>query len=145
MRCLDDRGEPGGFDSIDAEAGDGLPPTDAVVLHAGEGERGESEHRTRWVKIGRDEIAMIELDIGPGFEGPGPHTHDDHVDSFYVLEGEVEFTLGDRAVRALPGTWVSVPPGVVHGFRNPGPGRARFLNVHTPDAGFADMIRGTGR
>ena len=38
-----DRGEPGGFDSIDAEPGEGMPPTDAVVLHAGEGERARSQ------------------------------------------------------------------------------------------------------
>jgi len=24
-----------------------------------------------------------------------PHSHDDYVDSFYVLDGEVEFTLGE--------------------------------------------------
>ena len=137
-----DRGEPGGFDSIDAEPGEGLPPTDAVVLHAGEGERVESETRTRWVKIGRDEIAMIELDIGPGFEGPSAHTHDDHVDSFYVLEGEAEFHLDGEAMLLGAGSFIAAPPGVPHGFTS-GPGRARLLNIHGPSAGFHERIRGT--
>ena len=59
-----------------------------------------------------------------------------------MLGGEIEFTLEDRALRAAPGTWVSAPPGTLHGFRNPGPGRARVLNLHTPDAGFAASVRG---
>ncbi len=71
-----------------------------------------------------------------------PHEHDDHAYSFFVLDGEVEFTVGDEAVRAGPGTWLSAPPGARHGFRNGGSGRTRVLNVHAPDAGFADWIRG---
>ena len=71
-----------------------------------------------------------------------PHEHDDHADSFFVLDGEVEFTVGDEVVRAGPGTWLSAPPGARHGFRNGGSGRSRVLNVHAPDAGFADRIRG---
>jgi len=34
-----DRGEEGGFDSVDAAPGSGKPPTDAVFWRAGEGER----------------------------------------------------------------------------------------------------------
>ena len=115
---------------------------EAQVSGPGEGERFERSNRVVTIKGDLPEISANEIDFDPSFEIE-PHLHDDQVDSFYVLEGEVEFTLADRVVRAVPGTWVSVPPGVVHGFRNPGPGRARFLNVHTPDAGFAAMIRGT--
>ena len=44
--------------------------------------------------------------------------------------------------RAAPGTWYSAPTGFRHGFRNPGPSRARVLNVHTPDGGFTGRVRG---
>jgi quercetin dioxygenase-like cupin family protein len=138
-----DRGEPGGFDSIDAEPGEGLAPTDAIVLHAGEGERNESEHRTRWIKIGRDELAMIELEIAPGFEGPNLHSHDDHVDSFYVLEGEAEFQLEDETMLLGAGSFVAAPRGVEHRF-TAGPGDARLLNVHGPSAGFHERLRASG-
>jgi len=37
-----------------------------------------------------------------------------------------------------------VPPGVVHGFDNDGPGELRFLNFHAPGCGFADYLRGRG-
>jgi mannose-6-phosphate isomerase-like protein (cupin superfamily) len=138
-----DRGEPGGFDSIDAAPGEGLPPTDAVVLHVGEGERDESEHRTRWIKIGRDELAMIELEIGPRFEGPSTHSHDDHVDSFYVLDGEAQFQMEDQTMLLAAGSFVAAPRGVGHGF-TAGSGRARLLNVHAPSAGFHERLRSRG-
>jgi quercetin dioxygenase-like cupin family protein len=60
------------------------------------------------------------FELRPGFEGPDPHTHDDHVDSFYVLEGEVEFLVAGETVHAGPGTFVAAPPGVVHTFVRPG-------------------------
>jgi quercetin dioxygenase-like cupin family protein len=70
-----------------------------------------------------------------------PHVHEDHADSFYVLEGECEFTYGEDVVRGGPGTWVSVPPGTRHGFRNAGEGDLRLLNVHAPRTGFVAELR----
>jgi mannose-6-phosphate isomerase-like protein (cupin superfamily) len=83
----------------------------------------------------------VESDLGPGFDGPRPHRHDDHVDSFYVLEGEPEFLMGEKKVRLGAGSFVAAPIGVVHTFSNPGPGRARLLNVHAPSRGFHDFLR----
>ena len=100
--------------------------------------RGERYHR---VLAELPELEVVDLRFGPGFV-VDPHVHDDHVDSFYVLAGEVDFTVGDDEVRAALGTWYSAPPGLRHGFRNPGPGRARVLNVHTPDGGFTGRVRG---
>ena len=113
----------------------------AAVSRLGEGERFEREDRTVTILGHFPQVSALEIAFDPSFEVP-PHRHDDHTDSFYVLEGEVEFTLEDEVVRAGPGTWVSAPPGTLHGFRNPGSGRARVLNVHAPDAGFADSVRG---
>ena len=83
---------------------------------------------------------MLELRFGPGFT-VDPHTHDDHVDSFYVLDGEAEFTIGDDVVRAGPGTWMAAPVGTVHGFRNAGDGELRLLNIHAPNTGFTARLR----
>ena len=58
-----------------------------------------------------------------------------------MLEGEVEFFLDGAWRRGGPGTYVSAPPGVVHGYRNPGPGRIRVLNVHAPHVGFVEQLR----
>ena len=136
-----DRGEPGGFDSIDIAAGTGPPATGAVFLRAGEGERLEASNRVATIKAGREEIALVEFELGPGFTGPDPHSHDDHVDSFYVLDGEPEFVMGDETIRLGAGSFVAAPLGVVHTFGNPGPKPARLLNMHAPSVGFHEFLR----
>ena len=135
------RGEPGGFDSIDVEPGSGAPPTEAVLLGPDEGERLTGNDRLATIKVGREELSMVEFELEPGFEGPDPHHHDDHVDSFYVLEGEAEFLMGKETLRLAAGSFVAAPIGVVHTFSNPGRGRARLLNVHAPSTGFHDRLR----
>jgi mannose-6-phosphate isomerase-like protein (cupin superfamily) len=87
------------------------------------------------------ELEAIELRFGPDFEGVDLHAHSDHVDSFYVLEGEAEFTFGGDVFRAGPGSYVAAPVGVPHGFRNAGDGELRLLNVHAPNVGFAQRLR----
>lgn len=113
----------------------------AIVLGSGEGEQIPGPHRTLHVKAERDEFEITEMDCSPEFGPVEPHIHDDHTDSFFVLEGEIEFTIGDETVQAGPGTFVAAPAGTRHGFRNPGPGRARFLNIHAPASGFLDGVR----
>jgi mannose-6-phosphate isomerase-like protein (cupin superfamily) len=136
-----DRGEEGGFDSFDADPGTGPAATDAVVLGAGEGERLEGTTRVATIKIARDEICLVEFELEPGFEGPDPHAHDDHIDSFYVLEGEPQFLLGGETVRLGAGSFVAAPLGFTHTFASPGPERARLLNIHAPSCGFHDFLR----
>jgi quercetin dioxygenase-like cupin family protein len=102
----------------------------------GEGER-IRQHR---VLAELPDIEALELSFGADFEGVDPHTHPDHTDSFYVLEGEVEFFEGGEWRRAGPGTFLSVPPNVEHGFRPCG-GDFRLLNFHTPNVGFSGRLR----
>lgn len=135
-----DRGGPGGFDAVDAEVGSGLAASNAILLNAAEGERLESRTRVATIKIGLEEIALIEFELEPGFEGPELHTHDDQVDAFYVLEGEAEFAFVDQTLRLGAGSFVAAPPGVEHTFSS-GPGRSRLLNVHAPSGGFHEWLR----
>ena len=94
------------------------------------------------IKVDRDELVVTESRYGPGESGPGEHVHRQHSDSFYVLEGRLVFELSGERVVVEGGGFVLVPPGLVHTFRNEGPGFARFLNAHTPGCGFADHLRG---
>jgi len=135
------RGERDRFDQVPPPADGGRSADDAVIVRPGGGERFERRNRT--ITILGDEPQFSALDIG--FDESfvvDPHTHDDHADSFFVLEGAVEFTVGERTERAGPGMWLTAPPNARHGFRNGGSDWARVLNVHAPDAGFADWIRG---
>lgn len=103
-------------------------------------ERGPRSHR---ILCELPALEVIELCFGPDFEGVDLHTHSDHTDCFYVLEGEAEFSLEGQKLRARPGSFVAAPPGVRHGFRNAGGGELRLLNVHAPMVGFADGLRGS--
>jgi quercetin dioxygenase-like cupin family protein len=131
------------FDQFDPPEDGGRPFEDAVVAGAGQGERlGRPGRSFVLVKAELPELSAFDSTYDPSWEGVDPHTHDDHVDSFFVLDGEVEFILGDDSHRGGPGTFVSAPVGVRHGFRNPGGAPMRVLNLHTPDAGFAARLRG---
>jgi quercetin dioxygenase-like cupin family protein len=129
-----------GRDTFDPPSG--VDDGNAVVVAPGEGERLVGNARVAYIKASLPELTLSVFELEPGFEGPEPHLHEDHVDSFYVLEGDVEFVLGDQPVHAGPGTFFAAPPGSVHTFTNPGPDGARLLNIHAPDAGFADFLRG---
>ena len=89
---------------------------------------------------------MLEFELDGDFEGPDLHTHDDHTDCFYVLEGEIQFTVEGETFTAGQGTFVAAPRGVEHRFGKPGAGRARLLNIHAPEVGFIERLRhGSGR
>ena len=75
---------------------------------------------------------LSESTIAPGFPGPPPHVHDELHDMFYVLDGTLTMRLGDEELGAEPGTFVCVPPGVVHTFSNRSDAPVRFLNFNTP-------------
>ena len=57
-----------------------------------------------------------------------------------MLEGEVEFFQDGEWHRVGPGTFLSVPPNVEHGFR-PAANGFRLLNFHTPNVGFIARLR----
>ena len=112
-----------------------------IVAGPGGGERVARGARHHRILAELPELEVIELSFGPKFEGVQPHAHADHVDSFYVLEGEAEFVVEGETFTAGPGTYVAAPVGVVHGFRNRGPGELRMLNIHGPNTGFAERLR----
>jgi quercetin dioxygenase-like cupin family protein len=129
------------FDQAEPPPDGGRPVSEAVVSRAQGGELFDRGDRAIGIKSDLPQISAFDIAFDPEFV-VDPHRHDDHVDSFYVLAGEVDFTVGDGEIRAASGTWYSALPGFRHGFRNPGPGRARVLNVHTPDGGFTGRVRG---
>jgi mannose-6-phosphate isomerase-like protein (cupin superfamily) len=109
-------------------------PRPAVVVPPGGGRRvGNVEFLARSCDTPRFNLALIT--IQPHREGPEGHVHAAEDDSFYILEGELTFTVEGEELVAGPGTFVLVPPGLEHTFANRGDAAARFVNVHAP-AGF---------
>ena len=106
----------------------------AVVVAPGEGHSvGNVEFLARSADTPRFNLAVIE--IQPRRSGPPIHAHAAEDDSFYILEGELTFTVESEVVVAGPGTFVLVPPGLQHTFANEGDGVVRMINIHAP-AGF---------
>ncbi|WP_226584493.1 cupin domain-containing protein [Acuticoccus sediminis] len=79
----------------------------------------------------------------PPLGGPPPHRHAREAEAFYVLEGEMEFIAdGQRSVGSA-GTWVSLPKGSLHRFRNIGDTPARMLILIVP-AGLEEFFLEVG-
>src|SRR5258705_12844627 len=47
---------------------------------------------------------------------PPRHIHHREDETFYVIEGEMTFSIGDRTIKATPGTIVFAPRDVAHSF-----------------------------
>lgn len=69
------------------------------------------------------------------------HTHRED-ESFYMLEGEVSYYLGDRVLAATTGTFLTVPRGVSHSFLVVSE-TARVLTLFTP-GGYEGFFREMG-
>jgi uncharacterized cupin superfamily protein len=109
-------------------------PSEVVVVRPGEGHRvGNVEFLARSQDTPRFNLALIT--IAPNRTGPPPHSHAAEDDSFYILDGELTLLVGDGELVAGPGTYVLVPPGIMHTFANRGDAAVRMLNIHAP-AGF---------
>jgi quercetin dioxygenase-like cupin family protein len=80
----------------------------------------------------------IFLQVGTENSGPPPHSHA-WDESFFVIEGRVEFGYDDRKMVAGSGTLVHIPAGTVHWFRTCA-GGARMLSVTGPGSHAAAMF-----
>jgi mannose-6-phosphate isomerase-like protein (cupin superfamily) len=109
-----------------------------VVVHAGGGESISNGAAKRLVKIDIPGLHVTEYSVG-AVPLSDLHTHEQHTDAFYVLEGELEVAISEtETIRLGPGAFAVAPPGAVHSFgvRD----HARFLNIHAPGMNFAEYL-----
>ncbi len=87
------------------------------------------------VKIGGEQTdgryAVFE-EVSPVGGGPPLHVHRHEDEVFYVLEGELEFQLGDQRFHAKVGSAVFLPKNIPHTFRNTGTTPSKVLVVVLP-------------
>ena len=98
--------------------------------------------RRATVLVDTEEIIVSEFAYGSGQRGAEPHVHHLHADGFLVVEGELQFTLGSGEQAIPAGTFLFLPPDVIHGFDNTSAADARCFNFHAPASGFGDYLRG---
>ncbi len=114
-------------------------------LASGEGLRREARGSVMWFKAttattdGR--LSLMERTLPPGGRMPPPHRHTGNVEAYVVLDGAVEFHVGDEVTEGGPGTFVLVPAGDAHTFGNTSAAPARLLVLHAPalDKYFEDL------
>ena len=107
-----------------------------VILQPGEGERIAAGASTVIMKATAETtsgaFSISEATFPASMNGPPPHTHRYTTDTFYVLEGTLHMTVGDSEIDASAGSYILVPPGVVHTFANINGEPVRFLNISAP-------------
>ena len=84
--------------------------------------------------------ALQRGSLPPGDEVP-LHRHRPTQETFYLLDGELTFALGDREAVLRPGQAVVVPAGGLHGYRTTSPTPADVLIVLAPGE-FEDYLKG---
>jgi mannose-6-phosphate isomerase-like protein (cupin superfamily) len=84
-------------------------------------------------------LSIFETEDHPGY-GPPRHIHHDADETFVLLQGHVDFLLGDVVTSYGPGETVFVPRGTLHSFCVRGTEPARMMTVMTP-GGFEGFFR----
>jgi len=87
-------------------------------------------------------LSVVEFAHPPGFATP-PHVHHATDEGFYVLEGAMRGSCGDRTWRAGPGSFVWLPRGVPHSYAVEGEETLRSLAITLP-AGFERFVAEAG-
>lgn len=86
-------------------------------------------------------VSVVEsLDLPGG--GPPPHIHHNEDETFQILEGEYEWTVGGESFVATRGATVFAPRGIPHTYRYLGSEPGRLMCVITPSGfeGFFEEI-----
>jgi len=62
-----------------------------------------------------NQFSLIYIEVHKGNEPP-PHTHRNEDESYYILEGEIRFWIGDEIVDARAGDFIHLPKNIPHRF-----------------------------
>ena len=76
-------------------------------------------------------FSVMEFVTPPG-KGVALHVHEREDELVYLLEGEIEVTLGNQKMKAIPGVMALLPRGIPHGFTNVGNKSSRLLDTILP-------------
>ena len=86
-------------------------------------------------------LSAVESHDVPG-GGPPMHIHHREDETFQILEGEYEWTVGDKTFLATKGATIFAPRGIPHTYRYVGQPPGRLMCVITPSGfeGFFEDI-----
>jgi quercetin dioxygenase-like cupin family protein len=113
---------------------EGIMSAKAVIRMPGEGrEIALAGKPLVFLVTGQDtrHTSMFDWTLPAGFS-TGLHVHRVQEETFYVLEGECQWQIGEQQVRATLGTYVFIPPGVPHNIGNASDKPARMIMTVSP-------------
>ena len=118
------------------ENGNGEAGEQVILLPPGGGRVYEQPGFRGLIKVDDSESGgrqcFSEWTVDPGDDGPPPHLHREHQEAFFVVAGTLVFRAGDEAIEAGAGSFVFIPPGVVHTFSNRSEAPASCVNAYVP-------------
>src|ERR1700691_3046109 len=110
-------------------------PKIPTFLHLDEAPVTTAPHRTyNWFLTSEQSggsIVIHVLTLEPGFAAT-EHHHPAEEEFFFVLEGHLEMTIGNRTAIAGPGTFAYAPPHCTHASRPHGNETCRVLHGNSP-------------
>jgi quercetin dioxygenase-like cupin family protein len=121
----------------------GTVMSELVVLQAGEAREvfALGPHAGRIVCAAEDSAGAYHVaEWTMSADAPPPHRHKTITETMIVLAGELELTDGQRTFPGRPGTAVTIPPGVVHGFKVV-EGPSRLVVISTPGDKTDELVR----
>jgi len=77
----------------------------------------------------------------PPDAGPPLHIHHDQVETFYIVQGEMEMTLGDQVYEAKAGDYVHVSKGTPHSFLNRSRTTTKMIFTFVPAGDIEECFR----
>jgi uncharacterized RmlC-like cupin family protein len=80
----------------------------------------------------RGDFGLYRWEMPANTGGATGHFHRTFSESFYVLDGNPSFFNGEAWLPSEPGSFLYVPAGGIHGFRNDSPAAATFLILFSP-------------
>jgi quercetin dioxygenase-like cupin family protein len=117
-----------------------------VLLNQGEGESfwvlGDLYTFKATGKQTHGALTIIDQIIRPG-GGPPPHVHLREDEAFYVLSGRFSFLTGDKEKVFEEGSFIYIPKGTLHTFKNIDEHQGRLLVTITP-AGLEEFFYSIG-
>lgn len=74
-------------------------------------------------------------------EGSPPwHVHHNEDEGFYIIDGELTVSVGDKTYKGTNGDFLLAPKDIPHTYKVDSPGFARILLICSP-AGFEEAVR----
>jgi mannose-6-phosphate isomerase-like protein (cupin superfamily) len=112
------------------------PMTASVLLAPDGGEHlrflGSSTMRLKLDRATNADVAVYEYVSEPGVTGPPQHVHHGHDETFHVVAGTYQFTIGTEVHVLPPGAFLYLPRGSPHTFYNSGDTSGRIVGTFNP-------------